>query len=221
MNSSEEYLDSLLDSILGGGDTEESSPEKNEEAVSEENRSVEAEKAMSPAEIEEMLVSMGTLGSGEEEAAETDTAADDMEAMLAFMNEQNGENADVPTTEEAPVDDMSLDDLSLDDFSLEETGMEDSIEADPGLEEVPGDDMSVDDMPMDDMSLDDLSLDDLSLEETGMEDSIEADLGLEEVPEEDAAMDDVSIDDMSLDDFSLDEEAAEEPTDSALEDSGD
>ena len=216
MSSSEEYLDSLLDSILGGGDTEESSPEKNEEAVSEENRSVEAEKAMSPAEIEEMLVSMGTLGSGEEEAAETDTAADDMEAMLAFMNEQNGENADVPTTEEAPVDDMSLDDLSLDDFSLEETGMEDSIEADPGLEEVPGDDMS-----MDDMSLDDLSLDDLSLEETGMEDSIEADLGLEEVPEEDAAMEDVSIDDMSLDDFSLDEEAAEEPTDSALEDSGD
>ena len=51
MSSSEEYLDSLLDSILGGGDTKESSPEKNEEAASEENKSMEAKKAMSPAEI--------------------------------------------------------------------------------------------------------------------------------------------------------------------------
>ncbi|MDE7232794.1 MAG: hypothetical protein K2N37_06960, partial [Lachnospiraceae bacterium] len=137
MSSSEEYLDSLLDSILGGGDAEDSSPEKNEETASEENRSVEAEKAMSPAEIEEMLVSMGTLGSGEEEATETDTAADDMEAMLAFMNEQSSAAADVPATEEAGVDDMSLDELSLDDLSMEETGMEDGIGADFGLEESP------------------------------------------------------------------------------------
>ena len=211
MSSSEEYLDSLLDSILGGGDAEEASPEKNEEAVSEENRGVEAEKAMSPAEIEEMLVSMGTLGGGEEEAAESDTAADDMEAMLAFMNEQSSTAADVPATEEAAVDDMSLDELSLDDLSMDETGMEDSIGADLGLEELPEGDMS-----MGDMSLDELSLDDLSMDETGMEDSIGADLGLEELPEGD-----MSLDDMSLDDFSLDEEPTEETADSALEDLGD
>ena len=223
MSSSEEYLDSLLDSILGGGDAEGSSPEKNEETVSEESKSVAAEKAMSPAEIEEMLVSMGTLDSGEEAAAaETDTAVDDMEAMLAFMNEQSGGTADTSATEETAVedmsmDDMSLDELSLDDLSVEEAGMEESIEADFGLEELPEGDMS-----MDDMSLDELSLDDLSMEETGMEESIEADLGLEESVEADLGLEELpeeelSMDDMSLDELSLDGEAA----DSALEDLGD
>ena len=245
MSSSEEYLDSLLDSILGGGDAEESSPEKNEDAVSEENKSVEAEKAMSPAEIEEMLVSMGTLG-GEEETAEADTAADDMEAMLAFMNEQSNVSAAASATEEAAVEDMLMDELSLD-----EMGMEDSIEADLSLEELPEGDMSVDDISMDELSLDDLSmdetgmedsigsdfgleelpegdmsaddismdelsLDDLSMDETGMEDSIEADLGLEELSEEV-----MSINDMSLDDFSIDEETTGETADSTLEDLGD
>ena len=224
MSSSEEYLDSLLDSILGGGDAEGSSPEKNEETVSEESKSVAAEKAMSPAEIEEMLVSMGTLDSGEEAAAaETDTAVDEMEAMLAFMNEQSGGTADTSATEETAVedmsmDDMSLDELSLDDLSVEEAGMEEkSIEADFGLEELPEGDMS-----MDDMSLDELSLDDLSMEETGMEESIEADLGLEESVEADLGLEELpeeelSMDDMSLDELSLDGEAA----DSALEDLGD
>ena len=209
MGSSEEYLDSLLDSILGGGDAEESLPEKNEEAVSEENRSVEAEKAMSPAEIEEMLVSMGTLGSGEEEATETDTAADDMEAMLAFMNEQSGAIADASAIEEEVVEDVSLDEMSLDDFTMEDTGMEDSIEAELGLEEFPEEEMSLDETSIDDMSLDELSLDALSMEDTGMGDSIEADLGLEELLEEE-----MSLDELSLDGFSMDGETS----DPALED---
>ncbi|MDE7428425.1 MAG: hypothetical protein K2N00_04000, partial [Lachnospiraceae bacterium] len=149
MSSSEAYLDSLLDSILGGGDTEASSPEKNNEVASEENKSVETEKAMSPAEIEEMLVSMGTLGAGEEETTETDTAADDMEAMLAFMNEQSNAAATAEeAAEDISMDEIPTDELSLDDLSMADIGMEDSIEADLGLEELPEGDMSLDDMSL-------------------------------------------------------------------------
>ncbi|MBD5508239.1 MAG: hypothetical protein HDR05_09390 [Lachnospiraceae bacterium] len=211
MSSSEEYLDSLLDSILGGGDAEESSPEKNEEAVSEENRSVEAEKAMSPAEIEEMLVSMGTLGGGEEEAAEADTAADDMEAMLAFMNEQSSAAANTPATEETAVEDISLDELPLDDLSIDETGMEDRVETDLGLEELPEGELS-----MDDISIDELSLDDLSMDEAEMEDSVETDLGLEELPEGELLMDDISMDELSLDDLSMGEAEMEDSVETDL-----
>ena len=75
MSSSEEYLDSLLESILNGGKSQnvDSTPvqqnvtaddiagELPEDSVAQKT-TANANKAMSTEEIEEMLMSMGTLG---------------------------------------------------------------------------------------------------------------------------------------------------------------
>ncbi|MDE5716541.1 MAG: hypothetical protein K2I53_02790, partial [Lachnospiraceae bacterium] len=146
MSSSEEYLDSLLDSILGGGkpDGEESdafATESGDNPVA----SADGGKAMSSQEIEEMLMSMGTLGGAEEETQEsTDSEAEDMEAMLAFMNEQNAD-ASVSGDEELSLDDLGA---ASENLALEE--MDGSGGMSAGL---------------DGLSLDDLSLDDLDLSE--------------------------------------------------------
>ena len=129
MSSSEEYLDSLLDSILSGGKSDgENSVAEESQAALEDNKTAEAGKAMSPDEIEEMLMSMGTLGGGEEDAQEQDSD-EDMEAMLAFMDEHNGDDADVADElsldgldiDGSGMDDSALGDMSLDDLSLEQT----------------------------------------------------------------------------------------------------
>ncbi len=148
MSSSEEYLDSLLESILNGGksnntaaqqqtdgkDVSEGLPESGESKKSQ-TGAVKANKAMSTEEIEEMLMSMGTLG-GEDRPA---------------VEENQSDNLVLDSHAEEPVSDgVSLDDLSL--------------------EEVMPDEMSIDDFSLDDLSLDDMSIegtDDLSLDGLG------------------------------------------------------
>ena len=58
MSSSEEYLDSLLDSILSGGKSEEEEKPVSSagDGQSQTDRATDAGKAMTPDEIEEMLV---------------------------------------------------------------------------------------------------------------------------------------------------------------------
>ncbi len=240
MSSSEEYLDSLLDSILGGG---KSDGEKDAASGAEgaDNQTVPADggKAMSSEEIEEMLVSMGTLGGTEEEPQEQESAeAEDMEAMLAFMNEHNAGSSDAGSGDA----DLALDDLGMeesmtsDDFALEETeageGMTDGLD-DLSLDSLDLGESSSDDTGMGDLSLDDLSLDDLDMEESaasdgfaleeteaveGMMDGLD-DLSLDSLDlgesGDDAGVDDLSLDDLSLDDLGMEESAASD--DFALE----
>ncbi|MDE5939679.1 MAG: hypothetical protein K2H37_11425 [Lachnospiraceae bacterium] len=205
MSSSEEYLDSLLDSILGGGKPDgEESDALGTESGDNQAASADGGKAMSSQEIEEMLMSMGTLGGAEEETQNAaDSETDDMEAMLAFMNEHNA-GASVSGDEELSLDDLSLDDLdlgesgeaalddlSLDGLSLDDLGMEDgAASGDLALGDMnDGGDMSD---GLDGLSLDDLSLDDLDLGESSGE----------------TALDDLSLDGLSLDDLGMEEGAA-------------
>ena len=218
MSSSEEYLDSLLDSILGGGKSDEE--EKTAFGMeSGDNQTVPADggKAMSPQEIEEMLVSMGTLDGAEEKPQEENNSeAEDMEAMLAFMNEHNAAVDDnVSEKEELSLDSTGLEESALpNEFALEET--------DAGGSMLGGsDDLSLDDLDLGEnssggMIMDDLSLDGLDLgessEETGMDDFSLDSLDLGESGEE-TGMDDLSLDGLDLgesgeetgmDDLSLD-----------------
>lgn len=117
MSSSEEYLDSLLDSILGGNQSGNEPKDEDSQAVSGEPRvNAEAGKAMSTAEIEEMLVSMGTLGN------EADGTADDLSLDNLSLDDLSSE--ELPVQEEVSEEDgaAEADDLSLDDLSLEESG---------------------------------------------------------------------------------------------------
>ncbi|MDE6320455.1 MAG: hypothetical protein K2M22_12285 [Lachnospiraceae bacterium] len=130
MSSSEEYLDSLLDSILGGNQSDNGSKAESSRPASGEPRvNAEAGKAMSTAEIEEMLVSMGTLGNGEDGTA--------FENMTDVM------------TDDLSMDNMSLDDLLLDDASANEDASEETVD-------LGGDDLSLDGMSSDDLSMDEL-----------------------------------------------------------------
>ena len=218
MSSSEEYLDSLLDSILGGGKSDEE--EKTAFGMeSGDNQTVPADggKAMSPQEIEEMLVSMGTLDGAEEKPQEENNSeAEDMEAMLAFMNEHNAAVDDnVSEKEELSLDSTGLEESALpNEFALEET--------DSGGSMLGGsDDLSLDDLDLGEnssggMIMDDFSLDGLDLgengEETGMDDLSLDSFDLGESGEE-TGMDDLSLDGLDLgesgeetgmDDLSLD-----------------
>lgn len=245
MSSSEAYLDSLLDSILSGGksEEEETSAVEKSQAVPE-NKATDAGKAMSPDEIEEMLVSMGTLG-GEEEDAQEQSPEGDMEDMLAFVDNADAGDLDAADDFSAETDDFALDDLSLDDLSLEESDggvsgdfnidelslddlTSEETEMDSNLDGLSLDDLDMgegesDDSAMDELSLDDLSLDDLALEETdgGASDIPDGmslddlDMGVEE--QNDSVMDELSLDDLSLDDLSSEElENTEEDADGLM-----
>lgn len=208
MSSSEDYLDSLLDSILGGGkpDEGESSDLAESEAQAAENKAnADAGKAMSPDEIEEMLVSMGTLEGGEEKAQESDM--DDMEAMLAFMNEHNAS-----VSETAQADALSLDDLDFGENALSYESVDDMTSGEDDTETIASDDLT--DLGLDDLSLDSLDLgeegeqddglDAFSLDNLSFEDSQVGD-ETEDVP--DFSQDDFSLDDLSLDDLDLGEDS--------------
>lgn len=227
MSSSEEYLDSLLDSILGGDQSDhEPSTESSQTASGEPRFNAEAGKAMSTAEIEEMLVSMGTLGSGEDGAVSenmADVLADDL-------------SLDDMLTEEQPLENLSLDDLSLDELSAEEGTSEETVDAgadELSLDGMSSDNLSLDDMlsdeqPLDDLALDDLSLDELSAEEGISEEAVDA--GADELSLDDMLSDELSLDgmssdeqlseDLSLDDLSLDELSAEEGVSEETVDAG-
>ena len=207
MSSSEEYLDSLLESILNGGksnntaaqqqtdgkDVSEGLPESGESKKSQ-TGAVKANKAMSTEEIEEMLMSMGTLG-GEDRPAVEENQSDNL-----VLDSH---------AEELVSDGVSLDDLSL--------------------EEVMPDEMSIDDFSLDDLSLDDMSIegtDDLSLDGlgTGSDDLLpdgletEADgLSMESAGPEGSMSDEMSVDDFSLDDLSLDDMSIEGTDDLSLD----
>ncbi len=205
MSSSEEYLDSLLDSILGGG-----KPDGKEEAVSGteggDNQAALSDggKAMSSEEIEEMLMSMGTLGGSEQEAQEqAGSEAEDMEAMLAFMNEHNaGVAASGSKEAETMLDDSGMDEgMGTVDFAPEGT------EAEEGMTGV-SDDLSLDDLDLgessiDDGLVDDLSLDSLDLGESSGDGGAMDDLALDDLSFGESGGDDGLLDDLSLDDLDL------------------
>ncbi len=213
MSSSEEYLDSLLDSILGGGkaDGEEEAVSATEGEDSQ-TAPVDGGKAMSSQEIEEMLLSMGTLGSEEELQEQGNSDAEDMEAMLAFMNEHSGASASGDG--ELPLDDFGMEEGMLsDDFALEEpdadAGMPD------GLDELSLDDLSLDDSSGDGMGLDGLSLDGLDLGESGADESAMDDFSLDGLDLGESSADESAMDDFSLDGLDLGESSADE---SAMDD---
>lgn len=230
MSSSEDYLDSLLDSILGGGkpDDDEKPASEEEEAVSAEDKgTVETGKAMSPDEIEEMLVSMGTLDGSEEESQEEEPEVDDMEAMLAFMNEHNASIA-----EEAQADSFSLDDLELGEGDFSYKSVDDLPSEEPGTDDIEASDLS--DLNLEELSLDNLdlgedgvpedgldafSLDSLDSEEPGMEEAAQE--GMSDFNPDDLSLDDLSLDDLSLDDFGLGDDSlqAENTADEDTQDS--
>jgi len=217
MSSSEDYLDSLLDSILGGGkhdEDEKPAPEGGEVVSTEDKAAADAGKAMSPDEIEEMLVSMGTLD-GEEEQEQASEAeersqgsdAEDMEAMLAFMNKHNASVAEAKQT-----DAFSLDDLDLGEDELSYASVDDLATEESGTDELVSDTLS--DLNLDALSLDDLDLGEEELPDEGL-DAFSLDQltsGEEDASEEssDFVQDDFSFDDLSLDDLDLGEESMPE-----------
>ncbi len=219
MSSSEEYLDSLLDSILGGG-----KPDGEEEAVSGaeggDNQSALSDggKAMSSEEIEEMLMSMGTLGGSEQEAQEqAGSEAEDMEAMLAFMNEHNaGGTASGSEETETTLDDLGMDEgMGAADFAPE------GKEAEEGMTGV-SDELSLDDLDLGDGGSD-AAMSDFALEETDGGESMTS--GLDELSLDDLDLGesggDMTLDELSLDDLDLGEGSDEGALgDLALEETG-
>ena len=222
MSSSEEYLDSLLDSILGGGKPDEEETAFGTEGGDNQTSPADGGKAMSPEEIEEMLVSMGTLGGAEEETQEqTGPEAEDMEAMLAFMNEHN---ASVSDSDAETLDDLGLgesgvvDELSPDDLGVEESAVSDNFaleETDAGEGMTDGlDGLSLDDLDLgenggDDAVIDELSLDNLSLDDLGMEEgAVMDDFALEETDAGEDMAD--GLDGLSLDDLDLGENGGDD-----------
>ncbi len=230
MSSSEEYLDSLLESILNGGksnntvaqqqtdgkDASEGLPESGESKKSQ-TGAVKANKAMSTEEIEEMLMSMGTLG-GEERPALEENQSDDLSLDDMDMEETGGLSLDGLGT---GSDDLLLDGLGAgaDGLSMDSTG----------TEEVMPDEMSIDDFSLDDLSLDDMNMeetgglsldglgtgsDDLLLDELGTETD---GLSMDSAGPEGAVSDEMSIDDFSLDDLSLDDMSIEGTDDLSLD----
>ena len=244
MSSSEEYLDSLLESILNGGKPKnaESMPvEQNTTAAdtleevadegSSRKGSANANKAMSPEEIEEMLKSMGTLGGEEKSSTETmgiedalvdmgteEVPTDDLglDSLEAAEEVENGFLADSLGTDGTMSDELSLDDLSLDDLPLDDMGTEEVPTDDLGLDNLGvgeadtdgllADSLGTDGTISDELSLDDLSLDDLSLDDMGTEDAMQEDISLD-----DLSLDDLSLDNLSLDDMGAGEETADNP----------
>ena len=230
MSSSEEYLDSLLESILNGGksnntaaqqqtdgkDVSEGLPESGESKKSQ-TGAVKANKAMSTEEIEEMLMSMGTLG-GEDRPAVEENQSDDLSLDDMDMEETGGLSLDGLGT---GSDDLLLDGLGAgaDGLSMDSTG----------TEEVMPDEMSIDDFSLDDLSLDDMSIegtDDLSLDGlgTGSDDLLLDGLGTEagglsmdSAGPEGSMSDEMSVDDFSLDDLSLDDMSIEGTDDLSLD----
>ncbi len=220
MSSSEAYLDSLLDSILGGG-----KPDGEKDAVSgvegADNQTTPADggKAMSSQEIEEMLVSMGTLGGAEEEPQEqSDSEAEDMEDMLAFMNEHNPTDS-VSEDGEQSADGLDIEESALsDDFALEDIDAGESMM--DGLDELSLDNLDLGGSSADEGALDDLSLDNLDLGGSSTDEGALDDLSLDNLSLDDmdlggssadeGALDDLSLDNPSLDDLNLGESGADE-----------
>ena len=233
MSSSEEYLDSLLDSILGGGKPDEEETAFGTEGGDNQTASADGGKAMSPEEIEEMLVSMGTLGGTEEETQEqTGSEAEDMEAMLAFMNEHNAAASD--SDDGAPDDleagEIGADSAAIDEVSLDNLDLGENDDDAAGIDELSLDNLSLDDLGMeegqtfDDLALDDadagenmsdgldgLSLDDLDLGESGDDGALDGlsldDLDLGESGSDDGGMDGFSLDGLDLGESSGDDGA--------------
>ena len=232
MSSSEEYLDSLLDSILGGGKSDgEEEAASGMDGGDNPASAADGGKAMSSQEIEEMLVSMGSLGGAEEESQEQgNSEAEDMEAMLAFMNEHNAVAEDTVSGEEGlPSDGTGLEENALPDgFAMEETDAGESMSEEmddlslDGLDlgESGGDDMAMDDLSLDsldlgesggdDMAIDDLSLDGLDLGESGGDDMAMDDLSLDGLDLGESGGDDMAIDDLSLDSLDLGESGGDD-----------
>ncbi len=237
MSSSEDYLDSLLDSILGGGKHEKDekpAPGGAEVAATEDKPAADAGKAMSPDEIEEMLVSMGTLDGGEEQPQASEggdqsqasedgdqpqgSNAEDMEAMLAFMNQHNASVAEAKQTE----DSFSPDDLDFGEDELSYASVDDLTPEESETDEIASDALT--DINLDELSLDDLDLGEEELPDEGV-DAFSLDQlasGEESVPDEssDFDRDDFSLDDLSLDDLDLGENSVpQEPgTDDGAQD---
>ncbi len=242
MSSSEEYLDSLLDSILGGGkpDGDEKTSSGTE---SGDNQTAPADggKALSSQEIEEMLVSMGTLGGTEEEVqAQESDEAEDMEAMLAFMNEHNAASDSASGDEELPLDDLTLDGLELDESGENETAVDDlaldgfdlggSIEDEMAVDDLAldgldlggsvEDEMAVDDLALDgldlggsvedEMAVDDLTLDGLDLGGSGEDEMAVDDLTLDGLDLGESGEDEMAVDDLTLDGLDLGESGEDE-----------
>jgi len=232
MSSSEEYLDSLLDSILGGGKSDgEEEAASGMDGGDNPASAADGGKAMSSQEIEEMLVSMGSLGGAEEESQEQgNSEAEDMEAMLAFMNEHNAVAEDTVSGEEGlPSDGTGLEENALPDgFAMEETDAGESMSEEmddlslDGLDlgESGGDDMAMDDLSLDgldlgesggdDMAMDDLSLDSLDLGESGGDDMAIDDLSLDGLDLGESGGDDMAMDDLSLDGLDLGESGGDD-----------
>lgn len=237
MSSSEEYLDSLLDSILSGDQAGNGPDDKDAQGAAGETRTnADAGKAMSTAEIEEMLASMGTLGGEDEVAVEEMEDLSDMsldELSLDDIAPEEGAAAEAVdlgeeeiTQDEMESDELSLDDLSFNDLSLDDLSLEEGTAAeavDLGEEEATQDEMAMDDLSLDDLSLDDLSIDDPSIDDFSMDDlslddlSLEedaateaVDLGEGEITQDEMASDDLALDDLALDDLNLDDLALEE-----------
>ncbi len=232
MSSSEEYLDSLLDSILGGGKSDgEEEAASGMDGGDNPASAADGGKAMSSQEIEEMLVSMGSLGGAEEESQEQgNSEAEDMEAMLAFMNEHNAVAEDTVSGEEGlPSDGTGLEENALPDgFAMEETDAGESMSEEmddlslDGLDlgESGGDDMAMDDLSLDgldlgesggdDMAMDDLSLDGLDLGESGGDDMAIDDLSLDSLDLGESGGDDMAMDDLSLDGLDLGESGGDD-----------
>ena len=239
MSSSEEYLDSLLESILNGGKSQnvDSTPvqqnvtaddiagELPEDSVAQKT-TANANKAMSTEEIEEMLMSMGTLGGETKMPAEDESIGVSDNLSLDNLSLENMGSGDASTenlsTDSLATEEASTDDLMLDGFGTEEASTDDLTLDSLGTEEASADDLMPDDLSLDDISLDDMGLeeastDDLMLDGFGTEETSADDLTLDSLGTEEASADDLMLDDLSLDDILLDDMGLEEaPTDDLM-----
>ena len=208
MGSSEEYLDSLLKSLM-----EDNNDASDEPVLSDAQTSTEAESAndvMNMDDIEAMFASMGAETTEEEPVSDElsldELSLDDLSLDEMLLSEEAAEAS--AAEEETVPDELSLDELPLDDLSLDDLSLDDTLMSEEAEEAVAAEEET---MP-DELSLDELSLDDLSLDDTLMsEEAEEAPAVEEETISDELSLDELSLDDLSLDDMLMSEETEEAP----------
>ena len=210
MGSSEEYLDSLLKSLMEDNDDANDGPVLSDAQASTESE--DANDVVNMDDIEAMFASMGAETT-EEEPAPDELSLDDM-LLPEEMPEASG------AEEEMLPDELSLDDMLFSEEMPEASGAEeemlpDELSLDDMLlsEETPEASGAEEEMLPDELSLDDMLLPEETPEVSGAEEEMLSDelslddmLFSEEMPEVSEAEEEVLPDELSLDDMLMSEE---------------
>lgn len=240
--SSEEYLESLLQSIMNG-ESKSSSEEESDVLDSQPDESgIETEEDTVHNSEPYDLDTSGMNDLSPEEAGENDTISDDLGNMSL---EDTGTDAaisdgfdmDGMDLEQSGMNDLGMDDIGLSDLLASDTGTDDLLSDGMGTDDLLSDGIGTDDTFSDDIGLSDLlasdmGTDDLLSDSIGTDDTFPDDIGLSDLLSDDMGADgllsdsygadDITLEEHHMDDMALEEHSMEDmvPDDVALEEPG-